>query len=394
MEKELEMVSQQINTIAYLQDARDNLAAYIALQEIAENTVFPLNVPFLIAARITYSVYLYNLQLANAPCASTDIACFESNLNNFGVTLRAEGSANDISIGSAAYTPAAFSAAQAQMLLEAVERVAIRLAPQVSEATGQLVSIETAFQEIFAGVQFAYVPGGVGGYAITVWDSDPMVIVLPTSAFTLPGVNLDPLFLIVHELGHIFHFRHSEALSPSSEISRESQIILDYADAVGAVHTLLGSQILQPAGTNQVTANTIVYSGTEFIEQLTCSYWASPNPGSACADPNNAAQPSDLNHNIKSAPFYYYLKSNFYLLGDGGYGSYPPSPAPQPEVLFPNEYCGDPPCHPNKHPMEGFADTFAHFILNPEILPEDEVRKIYFGNNMQTWIAQILAQGT
>ena len=31
--------------------------------------------------------------------------------------------------------PAAFSAAQAQILLEAVERVAIRLTPQVSEAT-------------------------------------------------------------------------------------------------------------------------------------------------------------------------------------------------------------------------------------------------------------------
>lgn len=53
--------------------------------------------------------------------------------------------------------------------------------------------------------------------------------------------------------------------------------------------------------------------------------------------------------------------------------------------LFPNELRGS-------NPSEGFADTYANFILNPEQL-EDTRRGDYFEDNMLVWITTILCEG-
>ncbi len=372
--------------VHYLQNARSSLLSYISSLEIGKAVAFPLNIPIYISASASYLSYIYYLQQASNACADDDKSCFDDKLTEFGVSLRT----NPVFIGNTQFNPREFDAQQTEQILIAMEEVADEMAIYVSDIRRTPVSPIEAFMEVFGPVQFGYFPA-TENYSLTVQDyanfepDGAIVVMLADSAFG-PFQNLPQEFVIVHELGHVFHFRY--------DLARESDIVLGYSNTVGALHALFANrtndddgQLLASRGSGgQITVNGVSYQ----LEILTCK--TVTNPTDNCSKDVNPLEHADLDGNVNTGADYYFLPQGTYLLGNGSYGTYAPD---NPNDFFPNEFCNDAKesaglCHPNKHPMEGFADTFANFILRPDDLPSDEVRKDYFDNNFSDWTEAII----
>ncbi len=74
--------------------------------------------------------------------------------------------------------------------------------------------------------------------------------------------------------------------------------------------------------------------------------------------------------------------NRLYIVPAGFYWALGYSPLTNEETFFPNELGGN--------PSEGFADSFANFILHSDVLPAEEVRLQYIEDNLSDWISDII----
>lgn len=272
------------------------------------------------------------------PCAnaSDKRACYLNTLQAYGVGMvnQADVDAHDELKG---VNFQEFNDDQLAAIAKGVQATGQMIAQYFTGPLGD-VSPEAAFQIAFGAVEFGYDPSRTGtGETRTTGDptnpDDPIYIILDDKSFrTEDSIRppLDPSFIVVHELGHAFHNRHG----------------------------------------GKTEYGTAPIAGVGFA-QATGSDWAVEQEQLVNYDLDGLLQPSP------DQPGKYILPKGFYVAL--GY-------APNESAYFPNERRGS-------NPSEGFADTFANFVLNPEILSPESPRREYFEANMSMWIGDIFGEG-
>jgi len=164
------------------------------------------------------------------------------------------------------------------------------------------------------------------------------------------GELLDERFVVTHELGHVFHNRHGNTVGGG--LYGTDRIVYDYVEATEADWTVDGPRFYtQPATIRGYQA------------RLYTDVTGRPlRPDGSLANEGER---------------FYFIPQGVWIPGE-----YYPGTSRR---LFPNERV-----HPSPHPREGFADSFANFMLNPTLLPEDELRRLYFEENIEEWIIDIV----
>jgi hypothetical protein len=234
-------------------------------------------------------------------------------------------------------------------VLASVETTAAAISPYTEDG----LTPEAAFQLVFGLVEFRYEPDD--DFAETVVPEDDRAGARNTAIITLaPGSfrtgSLDERFVVTHELGHVFHNRHGNAAGRG--IYGTDRIVYDYVQATDADWTIDRARFYtQPTTIRGYQA------------RLYTDVTGRPlRPDGTLANEGER---------------FYFIPQGVWIAGE--YDDETPI------NLFPNERI-----HPSPHPKEGFADSFANFMLNPVLLPEDELRRLYFEENIEDWISDIV----
>lgn len=242
-----------------------------------------------------------------------------------------------------------FSAEQLAVVLSGVQRTGAKLAGYIEEITGQTVTSAEAFELTLGRVVFVYDDDRNGfGVTLRIEDpsiaSNPMYIVLDDDSFdaTIAGGyefgDLAPEFVVVHELGHVFHNRYRSPDPNNAPIETEG-----YATATGATYYPFGGTWMSP-------------------ELADIPLLPLRNDDGTLATRND--------QQIYAIPAGFFVEGDYLNTG---------------ERYFPNETRND-----GANPKEGFADTFANLMLDPRIFGRDELRAEYFRRDINDWITQII----
>lgn len=297
----------------------------------------------------------------NDPCSESSDArqCYVEQLARFGVSL-----INDQDLAQteelSGITLLEFSDEQLAVVLQGVQQTAERVAltindiPMIADRPGQWLTPEEAFISTFGSIKFGYDPDHPlyldSGRTIAPNDpiartnpNNPIFITLDDKSFSNEGggaVGFDVLpddFVVVHELGHAFHRRYG-----GSEFGVERIAGTDYVNATG------GAWFLR--------------------EEITTSPQLPGVKPFPPVEVNGEHQTDDQGNPLYRIFPGVYSPGEYDLIRDSGF--------------FPNEIREEGP-----HPSEGFADTFANFILNPDVIPPRH--RSYFDDNMAYWLYKL-----
>lgn len=360
-----------------LQYARTLLLDYLSLLQDARQAGSPQNAVYLREAQITHMDYRDTLQQCRNLCS--DPQCLIAELNSFGVTV------SDTGADPAQNPLAPFDNTQLQKIVTGVRIIGRSLATYVSIALGRAVSSRQAFQYILGPVQFEYVPART--FALTEHPTNVNALVriwMAPASFSDFGGSVSPYFVVAHELGHVFHLRQN-----TNDIT---PLLQGYAAQIQAVWIVGPGDFprrIFAQGVNTITVNGATYN----LSRLECADVRATTP--VCDNQPDATAVDPQGNILANPPYYFHSDFGTYYLGNGNFSAN--YNGVDPNNLFDNEICSpeerqEGNCNLNFSPEEGFADTFANMMLNPQLIPSDELRRGYFLTNIQQWINDILIQ--
>ena len=268
------------------------------------------------------------------PCADSGDPrqCYVDQLARIGVSLISDQDL--VQVGElSGITLLEFSDEQLAVVLQGVQQTAEQLAltindiPMIADQPGQWLTPEEAFISTFGSIKFGY---------------DPDHPLYPESGRTIAFDVLPDSFVVVHELGHAFHRRYGG----NSDYGYERIAGTVYVKATG------GAWYPDPLGVETTDSQILGYSLERFKK-------------------NGQEQTDDDGNPL------YFIPPGLYVPGERS--------TLQASGFFPNELREKGP-----NPSEGFADTFANFILNPDVLPPR--RRAYFDEKMAYWLYRLASR--
>jgi hypothetical protein len=273
--------------------------------------------------------------------------CYEKTLQLYGVGTMDADDLKVTEVKGKVGDLEQFSYEQLAIILQGVQTTGTTLA-KFLKTLGKNVTAAEAFRLIYGSVEFGYDVDQTSGLTITTSDStnhnDIIYILLNDSSFGLSSTDsqvgfetLPDSFVVVHELGHAFANRHSQKN--------------DYG---------------LPASEYVKATNATWYPGGGYTTEASIRGLSLKKASDATGKQITNAQGQPL----------YIVPSGLFM--PGNYEG-------MDRRYFFNELRPG-----GSNPGEGFADTFASFFLNPDVLPIGANRRNYFEENMPQWVKDIV----